>query len=385
MKKNKLTLLIYMAADNNLDKEALKDLESIRTSSVGSNINIVVQLDRDTLPNVREGFRYHFQNGEEHVEKLGEFNSGDPELLKTFIEEAMSKYSSEKVIVIVWSHGSGVDDKNPYADFIGTKKEREVKRSKLFELKSRPYEQELIGIAYDDTSKDFLDNLELKKALDTSKKIDVIGFDACLMGMFEIAYQLKNRAKVMVGSQYVEPPSGWDYSKIIKELKLEENSFIMGKQLVEFYANSDEHPTDDITQSAFNLEVVDDVARDLDAFSKVLLENVKDKKELKYKFLSSQLFGRSDYVDLIDFLENIEHSLKIESFEPYIKKLLNSLDIFILANYTRGHSMRGANGVSIYFPSKKSPNKETFEMYAKLDFSQEYPHWIELIRWYHTI
>jgi len=378
------TLLIYMAVDNNLDKAAMKDLESIRKASFYSSIDIVVQLDRDTLPNVREGFRYHFKNGVESVKRLSKFNSGDPQLLQDFIEESMEAYPSEKVIVIVWSHGSGIDDKNPYATFVGlNKKKSKVKRTKLFESKKRPHELELIGIAYDDTSKDFLDNLELKKALSVTKHIDIIGFDACLMGMFEIAYQLKNQATIMVSSQYLEPVSGWDYPKILKELELEESPFIMGKQLVEFYATSDEHSSYDITQSAFNLEVIDDVARDLDIFARVLFENIKDKKELKYKFLSSQLFSRSDYVDLIDFLENIEHNLKIDALEPYIKKLLNSLDSLILANYARGYRMRGANGVSIYFPSEKSPNKETFKMYEKLDFSQEYPNWIELIRWYH--
>jgi len=98
----------------------------------------------------------------------------------------------------------------------------------------------------------------------------------------------------------------------------------------------------------------------------------------------TQLFGRSDYVDLIDFLKNIEHSLKIYALEPYIKKLLNLLDNLILANYTKGHIMRGANGVAIYFPSEKSPNKETFEMYEKLDFSKDYPNWIALIKWYYS-
>jgi len=57
----------------------------------------------------------------------------------------------------------------------------------------------------------------------------------------------------------------------------------------------------------------------------------------------TQLFGRSDYVDLIDFLENIEHSLKIDVLEAYIKKLLNSLD-----------------------------------------FSKDYPNWIALIKWYYS-
>ena len=56
------------------------------------------------------------------------------------------------------------------------------------------------AIAFDDTSKDFLDNVELKKVLaevkrQTGRELDVLGFDACLMSMVEIAYQLRGTAR----------------------------------------------------------------------------------------------------------------------------------------------------------------------------------------------
>lgn len=381
MKKNNITLLIYMAADNNLDKAAMKDLESIRKASKGSSINIVVQLDRNTLPNVREGFRYHFKNGEESVERLEEFNSGDSGILKKFIEDASATYSSEKLIVIVWSHGSGIDDKNPYKMW-EKEKTPTITRKKLFESIKSPNELNMIGIAYDDTSKDFIDNIELQKALDVSSNIDIIGFDACLMGMFEIAYQLRKQATVMVASQYLEPASGWDYAQIIKELDIAKSSEDIGKQLVNFYGSSDEHGSSDVTQSALSMKMVDTVAEDLDNFAKVLLENIESKEKLKYTILSSQLFDRSDYIDLVDFVKNIQSSLKIELLEPYVDKLLNSLELLILSNYKKGYRMRGANGVSIYFPSVGRLEKETFEMYEKMDFSRDYGNWIELIKWY---
>ncbi|HFS66980.1 MAG TPA: hypothetical protein ENK67_02065, partial [Flavobacteriia bacterium] len=133
---NSLTLLIYMAADNNLDSPAIKDLESIRKASTGSNMNIVVQLDRRPFPNRREGFRYHFKNGKEtFVEELGDINSGNPMELKAFIDESSkAAYSSDKLIVIVWGHGSGIDDRNMY-DANGEKDYSKVKRYKLFKDK----------------------------------------------------------------------------------------------------------------------------------------------------------------------------------------------------------------------------------------------------------
>ena len=60
---------------------------------------------------------------------------------------------------------------------------------------------------------DFLDNAELKRALAEAqalagKRIDLLGMDACLMSMFEVAYQVKDQASYLVGSQEVEPMAG---------------------------------------------------------------------------------------------------------------------------------------------------------------------------------
>ena len=89
-----------MASDNNLCKASLKNLESIREASKNSSINIIIQLDCQPYPNVLEGFRYHFKNGEERlIKKLGEVNFGDPSILKSFIDEVSSEFPSEKLML----------------------------------------------------------------------------------------------------------------------------------------------------------------------------------------------------------------------------------------------------------------------------------------------
>ena len=370
--KNKLTLLIYMAADNNLNDSAEEDLESLRKGSSYSEMDIVVQLDRWEFVDVQESIRYHIKGGEvKEIARLGETNTGDPKILKNFIEESAKAYPSEKLMVIVWSHGTGVDDFDIYS----------AKRERYFVPEE---EIEEIAISFDDSAKDFLDNIELQKALDVDIPIDILGFDACLMGMFEVAYQLRNQAKFIVGSQFVEPASGWDYPRVLEDLSINKKSETMAEELVKFYADYYEHESFDVTQSAYNLEVIEEVAQSLDIFSKVLLENLEDKKDLKYTLLSSQLFNKNEYVDMVDFVKNVQGRLNIETLEPYAKKLLESLEKFIVANHNMGYSMREANGVSLYFPSQKRPFKETFEMYEKLDFSKAYPHWIALIKWYYS-
>jgi hypothetical protein len=368
----KLTLLIYMAADNNLDKVAIDDLESLRQGSFYSEMDIVIQLDRWEFVDDKATIRYHIKEGElTEIKRIVKSNTGDPKILKAFIEESAKAYPSEKLMVIIWSHGTGVDDYDVY----------ERKRERYFIENTQEIEE--IAIAFDDSAKDFLDNIELQKALSVDVKIDILGFDACLMGMFEIVYQLRNEANVIVGSQHLEPASGWDYPRLLEELSLEKNVHHLAEELVKLYANYYEREDYDVTQSALDVAMVEEVAKNLDEFAKLLLEKIETKKTLKYTLLSSQLFYKNEYIDLVDFVKNVKERFDNEELSNLADTLLMALDKFIIANHNKGYRMRNANGISLYFPTQKTPFKETFEMYEKLDFSKHYPHWIALIRCYY--
>ncbi len=359
-----------MAADNNLDPSAMQDLESIRKASIYSDMDIVVQLDRWEFVDAKEGFRHHFKQGVETIIKeLGEVNSGDPKILKAFIEESAEAYPSDKLIVVIWSHGSGVDDMDVY----------NPSREKIF-VPDKEIEE--IAIAFDDASKEFIDNLELQKALDVSVEIDVLGFDACLMGMFEIAYQLRNQAKVIVGSQYLEPSTGWPYPQIVEHIGHGDTPREVGAKIVQFYSDYYERTQNFVTQSAYSVASIDEVAKLINKFAKVLKENLSNTKSLKLILNQTQNF-RSDYIDLVHFIKMVDERLNIEILKPITTELLEALEGFIVANQSMGVGMEDAHGISIYFPTKKVPFKETFEMYEKLDFSQEYPSWVGLIRWYY--
>ncbi|MCX7804014.1 MAG: clostripain-related cysteine peptidase [Planctomycetota bacterium] len=72
----------------------------------------------------------------------------------------------------------------------------------------------------DDTDKDAMPTRQMREALDAAGvRLDLIGFDACLMGMIEVAYELKDiGASVMVASEKTEPGPGWPYDTILRGL-----------------------------------------------------------------------------------------------------------------------------------------------------------------------
>jgi hypothetical protein len=50
-------------------------------------------------------------------------------------------------------------------------------------------------------------------------QLDIIGFDACLMSMWEIGSVLSPYAKHLLGSELLEPGTGWDYSALYYLIK----------------------------------------------------------------------------------------------------------------------------------------------------------------------
>src|SRR6185503_11046291 len=213
-------------------------------------VDVVAQFDRSGNGKT---YRYHLRKGttlaSDVVGQLGETNTGDPAVAIDFFTWGMRTYPSEKTLAVIWNHGSGIDEADVYARArrSGIKVQRHARRNG----KTRPRSQaraiatsglrrslfsttldsaiRLRAIAYDDTNRDFLDNAELKRVLGRVKAavkrpIDVLGFDACLMSMIEVAYQLRGLAGHIVASEEVEPGDGWPYDKVIADLAANPNA-----------------------------------------------------------------------------------------------------------------------------------------------------------------
>ncbi len=117
-----------------------------------------------------------------------ELNMGNPETLSTFVNWAMTTYSSTNYALVLWDHGSG-----------------------------------WISFCCDDTNADELTPYELESALSQVKakhgRLDIIGFDACYMASNTLIYQIKNYGDVYVGSETREAFEGWDYETSVSWLK----------------------------------------------------------------------------------------------------------------------------------------------------------------------
>ena len=331
------TIMVYMAADNNLDEAALRDIsEMAKAGSTDHRVNITVQLDRSVDQKTR---RFLITKGggyeKDCIETLEETNTGDPKVLEDFILWAIKNYPSKRYMLILWNHGGGW------------------------------WEDPRRNIAYDDSSQgDALDNKELKQVLLNIKErigrpIDILGMDACLMQMLEVAYQLRDCVDYMVGSEEEEPVDGWPYHLILKNLikKPKVHPKGLSIRVVKEYIRSYRGTGEDVTQSAISLDKISTVIAPLNHLSRLLIENLEDENTLhaiKTAWRQSPRFFRNNYVDLHRFTRLLKAKSKQKEIKKAADELLRALRPgrrrFVIYHKSLGRRMRHTKGVSVYFP-----------------------------------
>lgn len=369
------TLLVFMAGDNNLDREGERDLEQIKSVDVGDHAYVAVQFDRAEAG--RRTRRYLLRHGSSLVSDVVDFfdetNTGDPAVLEDFLLWGIREFPSKHLMVVIWNHGGGVDD----TDHFATDAPQGLRRG-LRSAVVPPRRRALFAsggrrkIAVDDEARDFLDNRELKKVLTTvsqrlGRPIDILGMDACLMSMVEVAWQIRGTVDLMVGSQDNEPGHGWPYDAILRELAADPSMTPkqLAAKLVSCYL-ADHTPDDAVTQSACEVGKLSPLFAAVDRLAGALLAGWGGRNfELAVIEARGEVlqFAFLDYVDLHHLCEVLAARLPGD-VRSACKEVQAALAKVVFANGSRSAALANASGLSIYFPRISRA-----ETYAKLDFA----------------
>ena len=365
--KAKWTVMVYMAGDNNLDGAALRDIEEMARVGSTKDVNVLVQLDRLEDKKTRR-FLITKGGGYERdcLETFGETNTGNPKVLEDFLTWSMERYPAERYFLILWNHGSGwweearsraAAQKSP-----GTRS-----RASLFHHSTNATGHSTHrSICYDDTSGgDALDNTELKNVLANActvigQKIDILGMDACLMTMVEVAWQLRDSVEILVGSEIEEPNDGWPYAEIIAFLtaKPKSKTHIVAKEVVKQYVASYRDQDETVTQSALNTAATEDIIRALIPLTAELLSDLdKNRKLIQWAWDHAPKFYDDNYLDLYVFARKLRTKSKDrgqirEKADALIAALKIGITKSIICQGKLGVEVTGTKGLSIYFPAE---------------------------------
>jgi hypothetical protein len=402
------TVMVYLAGDNNLENFALKDLGEMKRVGSTAELAIVAQLDGTSDHASR---RYLLQKNaflpQDCLAVLPEVNTGDPAALVDFITWAAGAYPAEHYALILWSHGAGWKDEDIYQaakkaglpakagpSLISRTVTNGTRRALFRPTLEKIVDGHLRAILFDDTSADFLDNQELKAVLQQAvaaigRPLDLLGFDACLMSMLEVHYQVQSFCQVIVGSQQTEPADGWPYQDILADLAASPgiDSTGLGRLIVSRYIESyaQNPPTAGLTQSAVNTGFLEPLVSELSRLAQALQNGLDqpDAWPLSTSDLISAVqrqtlrFRDLDYFDLGDLCRQfyaLDRAGPVGKEAACVLSLLSGPDSPVFAAGSLGSAVAGASGISLYLPARwLSP------LYTGLDFAKS-SHWDDLLQ-----
>ncbi|MBI5490289.1 MAG: hypothetical protein HY905_23335 [Deltaproteobacteria bacterium] len=330
-KSKKWAMLAYIAGDNNLSDAGLADIQEM--CEVGASRDVWAAVEIDTYGEHTGSIRYEISEpdpwGEAHrivIQRLAEKDSGDPETLRSFVKWGLRRYPARSRVLVVWNHGSGF---------------RSVRRD----------------IGYDDFGSS-MDMPELEKALQRAgvgpkKRIDILGFDACLMNMIEVVHHFRELARIVVGSQQTEPGDGWPYDLVLGEAKKGPERRELARRIVETYiASYRAQGTFDVTQSAIDVAKTDAAVRRLHALGDALADDFEASGGVVEAVRTSvQVFEMADYVDLVQLAEAVASAVVAPRVCKAATALSGAARKCVLANGRLGGGVAHANGLSVWFPA----------------------------------
>jgi hypothetical protein len=330
------TIMVYVAADNNLEQFAISDLNEMESVNLPSNLNVVTLVDRapgyDTSngnwTDSRRGAIVHDANTGTvtsfgNFDNLGELNTGSGATLTGFIDWAATNYAADHYALVVWDHGGG-----------------------------------LSGVAWDDSNNgDNMNANELSAAIDGSSvdRFDLIGFDACLMGMVEQAWDLRDLSDVVVASEELIPGDGWAYDRWLGQLAANTSmtSMDLGRSIVTTYGQEYAGQSD-ITLSALQTSALAALDNALDQFAGDALAagtSAADWTAMRTAASRSVFFpsdnAGQNYRDLGQFMDEVANRVSSATLRNDAISVANAVDHAVFA---RSGTVAGATGLSIYMP-----------------------------------
>ncbi len=257
----KWTFMVYLNAANDLQTFGPLNVNQMEKVGSTSDVNIVVQWKQANCstcgsPQWVSTRRYYIRRDTDTsrvtspvIEDLGpNVDMGDWRQLYSFVSWAQKRYPADRYALVIWNHGAGW--RNTRAGMVPA----------------------LRSVSIDDSTQNEIQTWQLPQALSVTPKLDLLIFDASLMQMVEVAYEVRNAASIMVGSEESPPGEGYVYDTFLADLAQEPGMTpaMLAESIVvrtiESYGSSS-----NITQSALDLSRIEDVAQRMDAFARLAI------------------------------------------------------------------------------------------------------------------
>ncbi len=353
------TMLVYVAADNDLAQWADSDLVEMELIGSNQNVSIVVQIDKPYVGAkrmlVNQGSSYVLQ-------ELGIIDMCAWETLYDFLAWGITNFSADRYLVILWDHGSGwtaMPNRSFGADWSSGN---------------------VLSIA----------NGDFKKALEnayeyTGERIDLFAFDACLMQQIEVAFELKDFARIFLAPQSIMPLPGFRYDDIIQIIH--ENPGINATDLSRAIAQSTVNHYQNIQPIAIasvNLLRLSEIQNDFVSLASALMYGSPGAalRDVRQNVQTIPAIGctpdtSDDFIDFGDFILGLDDI----NTGSEVDRLIDSYDLAVASTLYWGEAFAQTTGMSVWFPDVYRQFKQQFYNYDNLEWSRS--NWLRFLNWYY--
>jgi hypothetical protein len=361
------TVFVYLDGDNNLENYAIEDLLEMEAVGSKNGVTIIVLLDTFSyvagthwLVIEEEVSHYDAETGVLDCDCdlfpedacPGEIDMGDGNKLTWAVVTAFTYAPADHYMLVLWDHGGGWR-----------------------------------GVCYDDstilpcgwvsrlTTPETAASLEaaqteLRGGVDKEYKLTILGYDACLNAMVEVAYQNRDVAEYMFASINLVPGPGMGYEGFLRVMTedsptVEEVGIAVVDSYVEFYENLVSESGQgleycgDVTLSFIRLgdpvkDLVDDIhALSVELFDGGYLESHRgaiESAESQTPRIPTYSGEQFPFIDLGLFAEKLGE--KIPALFPLTDPIVKGVDeAVVYENHvtSAGGGILRTSGMSIYF------------------------------------
>jgi hypothetical protein len=350
--------MIFMGADNLLEQEqdlskyADEDLAEIAKGMRGhadssSLLNVVVQRDdRNDGPR-----RYVVERAgprEVGQEDLEASMAQDAHPLESFVRWVRAEYPADRQMLVLWGHA--------------------------YHLAFNRSPDDPDGLNFPELG-------SLLARTNKGKKIDIVAFDSCNVGLVEAAYELGATADYLVASQFTDPLPGWPYDTIVTRIltDTDTNHFtdrdgpadlgrVIVSQFVRTYSGSNS-----ATMTLMDLRRVNEVVMALGELTARLALSIavdgRERARVAELFRRSQVPGPQPSIDLTNFcwnLLNFSGDTEVRIAAAALgDQLIRPEAPFVVAHAGSDLLVAALHGVSAFTPYLPGPRFDLAEIRVK--------------------
>jgi hypothetical protein len=345
------TIIVYADADDDvLEQDIWFDVNEMELVGSTPQMNVVVQIDRAEGAFHGDGDwtdtrRLYVTQDDDLdfiaspvIESIGEADMGDPRTLVDFITWSIRNYPAKKYALVMSDHGGG---------WTGGFSDLESGSALSMAQITNAIEQVQGSMA--------------------GQKFEIIGFDACLMGMIEVYGSLYPYTNYMVASEEVIPSSGWSYAAWLGQLaqnpgmdgreasQIIVSTYIVDDTILKLRASSAEinEIEADTTLSAIESARMPDVIKAMNQFIASLsaIDQAWVAQGRAYSRSYYSIFGEDvppAFIDLGNFAE-IMATTNDPAIQQANDQLRSAISAAVIAE-KHGDRMAGSTGISFHFP-----------------------------------